>query len=247
MSLLPICLFTRSKIAFDGKTFVTYGCMAGVALFAGATLQQVGLQTTSAGTAGFITGIYLVFVPLIGFCLRQRIGWWVVSGVTFATVGLYLLSVNESFHVEKGDLLVLVGAMFWAIHVQIVGKASKDVDPLRLAVFQYAVCAVLNLVLALVLERTTGTNLLDAWGSIAYAGLVSVGIAYTLQIVAQRHVNPSHAAIILSLEAVFAVLGGWWLLNERLAGRELLGCGLMLAGMAVSQLGTGTLRSTDVS
>ena len=132
--------------------------------------------------------------------------------------------------------LVLLGALFWAIHVQIVGYASKKVDPLQLAVVQYAICAGLNFILALFFEDISMGLMVDAIGPILYAGLVSVGIAYTLQIIAQQHIDPSRAAILLSLEAVFAVLGGWLMLDETLSNRELLGCILMFAGMLLSQL-----------
>jgi len=175
-------------------------------------------------------------VPVIGFYLRQRIGWFTVLGAILATVGLYFLSVTEGLVLGEGDSLVLVGALFWAIHVQIVGYASKRLDPLKLAVAQYAICAGLNFILALSLEDVSMAPMVDAVGPILYAGLVSVGIAYTLQIVAQRHVEPSRAAILLSLEAIFAVMAGWLMLNEILSNRELSGCILMFVGMMLSQL-----------
>jgi len=239
VSLLPVCWLLRNKKAKAGpsrKTFWIFGGVAGFALFCGAALQQVGLQYTTAGKAGFITGLYLVIVPIIGFCLRQRIGWFTVLGALLATVGLYFLSVTEGFVIGHGDSLVLIGALFWAIHVQIVGYASKKTDPLQLAVAQYAICACLNFVLALLLEDVGIAPMVAAFGPILYAGLVSVGIAYTLQIVAQQHVDPSRAAILLSLEAVFAVFAGWLMLDETLSTRETYGCILMFAGMLLSQL-----------
>jgi drug/metabolite transporter (DMT)-like permease len=250
VSLLPVCWLLRKKstsLAPSGKQFWILGGVAGFALFCGAALQQVGLQYTTAGKAGFITGLYLVIVPIIGFCLRQRIGWLTVFGALLATVGLYFLSVSEGLVIGQGDSLVLIGALFWAIHVQIVGHASKRVDPLRLAVAQYAICAGLNFILALSLEDISMAPMADAVGPILYAGLVSVGIAYTLQIVAQRHVDPSRAAILLSLEAVFAVLAGWLMLDEILSNRELYGCVLMFAGMMLSQLSGRKKRKEDSS
>jgi drug/metabolite transporter (DMT)-like permease len=239
ISLLPVCWLLRKKSTkpvLSGKQFWILGGVAGFALFCGAALQQVGLQYTTAGKAGFITGLYLVIVPIIGFCLRQRIGWLTVFGALLATVGLYFLSVTEGFVIGQGDSLVLIGALFWAIHVQIVGYASKKVDPLQLAVAQYAICASLNFVLALLLEDIGIAPMVVAFGPILYAGLVSVGVAYTLQIVAQQHVDPSKAAILLSLEAVFAVFAGWLMLDEVLSNRETYGCILMFAGMLLSQL-----------
>ena len=239
VSLLPVCWLLRNKKTKAGpsrKQFWILGGVAGFALFCGAALQQVGLQYTTAGKAGFITGLYLVIVPIIGFCLRQRIGWLTVFGALLATVGLYFLSVTEGFVIGQGDSLVLIGALFWAIHVQVVGYASKKTDPLQLAVAQYAICACLNFVLALLLEDVGIAPMIAAFGPILYAGLVSVGIAYTLQIVAQQHVDPSRAAILLSLEAVFAVFAGWLMLDEILSTRETYGCILMFAGMLLSQL-----------
>ncbi len=249
VSLLPICWLLRNKNTKPKPTrkqFWVLGCVTGIALSCGAVLQQAGLQFTTAGKAGFITGLYLVIVPIIGFCLRQRIGWLTVLGATLATVGLYFLSVTEGFAIGQGDMLVLLGALFWAIHVQIVGYASKKVDPLQLAVVQYAICAGLNFILALFFEDISMGPVVDAVGPILYAGLVSVGIAYTLQIIAQQHVDPSRAAILLSLEAVFAVLGGWLMLDEILSNRELFGCILMFAGMLLSQL-PGQKKKEEVS
>ena len=240
LSLLPLVYFLGRKKAGQakaGKPFWVIGGLAGLVLFGGATLQQVGLLYTTAGKAGFITGLYLVIVPLIGFCLRQKIDKLTIAGALIATYGLYLLSITEGFHIGRGDTLVLIGAFFWAVHVQVVGYAAKyELDPLKLAILQYLICAGLNLVLALFLEKFSVQATLDASYAILYAGLVSVGVAYTLQIVAQKHVDPSRAAILLSLEAVFAVLAGWLMLDELLNSRESWGCILMFAGMMLSQI-----------
>ena len=240
LSLVPLVYFLKRKKSYQakaGRPFWVIGGLAGLVLFGGATLQQVGLLYTTAGKAGFITGLYLVIVPLIGFCLRQKIDKLTVAGALVATYGLYLLSITEGFNIGQGDTLVLIGAFFWAVHVQVVGYAAKyKLDPLKLAILQYLICAGLNLVLALVLEELSFQATLDASGAILYAGLVSVGVAYTLQIVAQKHVDHSQAAILLSLEAVFAVLAGWLMLDELLNSRESWGCILMFAGMMLSQM-----------
>lgn len=240
-SLLPLVLFLGKSggetAPKAGKPFWVVGGLAGVALFGGATFQQVGIQFTTVGKAGFITGLYVVIVPILGLCLKQRIDKLTIAGVALATYGLYLLSITEGFSIGRGDTLVLAGAFFWAVHVQVVGHAARyKLDPLKLAMLQYLVCAGLNLVLALVFEEFSMQATLDASGAILYAGLVSVGVAFTLQIIAQKHVDPSRAAIILTLEAVFAVLAGWMILNETLREREAWGCILMLAGMMLSQL-----------
>lgn len=240
LSLVPLVYFLgrkKTRPSKIGKPFWIIGGLAGLVLFGGATLQQVGLLYTTAGKAGFITGLYLVIVPLLGFCLRQKIDKLTLAGALIATYGLYLLSITEGFNIGQGDTLVLIGAFFWAMHVQVVGYAAKyKLDALKLAILQYLICAGLNLLLALFLEEFTVQATLDASGAILYAGLVSVGVAYTLQIVAQKHVDPSRAAILLSLEAVFAVLAGWLMLDELLNSRESWGCILMFAGMMLSQM-----------
>jgi drug/metabolite transporter (DMT)-like permease len=208
---------------------------AGVVLFLGASFQQVALVYTTAGNAGFITGLYVVFVPIVGFALghRTHAGTWL--GVGLATVGLYLLSVTEQLTLARGDLLALVGALFWAGHVHLIGWLSSRRNPLQIAAVQFAVCAVLSLAVSSG-EGNTMAGYVSAAIPILYGGILSVGVAYTLQVVAQRHARPSHAAIILSLEAVFAALGGWMMLGESLTPRAMLGCALMLGGMLTSQL-----------
>jgi drug/metabolite transporter (DMT)-like permease len=212
------------------------GALAGFVLFAGATLQQVGLVYTTAGKAGFITGLYVVIVPLLGMGWKQwpgRGGW---AGATLAAVGLYFLSVTEEFTLAPGDAWVLAGAFMWATHVLVLGWLSPRVDFMKLACAQYAVCCCLSLMVAGLTETITFNGIRQATVPILYGGVMSVGIAYTLQVVAQRVAPPTHAAIILSLEAVFAALAGWLILGEILTSRGLLGCGLMLAGMMVAQL-----------
>lgn len=212
------------------------GFLTGLLLFAGASLQQVGLVYTAAGNAGFITGLYVVIVPVLGLFFGQRpnAGTWI--GVLLAAVGLYLLSITDRFTIAVGDLLVLIGAFFWAWHVLLIGWLAPRTDALKLAFTQFAVCAVLSLMTAAAVETTTVADIRRAALPILYGGVLSVGVAYTLQVVAQRHAHPAHAAILLSLEAVFAAIGGWVVLGERLTARGFLGCSLMLSGMLLSQL-----------
>jgi drug/metabolite transporter (DMT)-like permease len=212
------------------------GCIAGLFLFTGASLQQVGLVYTTAGNAGFITGLYVVIVPLIGLLFHQRstAGAWLGAGL--AAVGLYFLSVTDQFTIAWGDFLELLGAFFWAGHVLVIGHFSPRVSAIRLAITQFAICSILSLSTASVVETIRLANVLQAAVPILYGGLASVGIAYTLQVVAQKNAHPAHAAILLSLEAVFAAVGGWLMLNETLSFRGFFGCTLMLAGMLLSQL-----------
>ena len=239
VSLLPLLLVFRAKPgSTDAAPMLKGSLAAGVCLFLGASLQQAGLLYTSAGNAGFITGLYIIIVPVLGLMIGQatRINTWL--GGLLAVTGLYYLSVGDDFSVNTGDLLVLASALFWALHVIIIGKLASQLDNLRLAISQFFICAALSLLVAALFEQDLLSleNIIAAWQPIAYAGLLSVGVAYTLQVVAQRDAPASHAAIIMSLEAVFAVLGGWWLLEEEFSTRALIGCSLMLAGMILSQV-----------
>jgi len=244
LSLLPLVLMSREQpttmrtvLPPPGlKTLLLGGGALGLTLFAGASLQQIGLVYTTAGKAGFITGLYVIIVPLLGLFWRQQpgVGTWI--GAVLATIGLYLLSVTEAFTIEAGDLLVLIGAVFWAAHVLIIGWLSPRIKPIKLAFFQYVACSILSLITAARLESITITSIFAAALPIFYGGLLSVGIAYTLQVIAQRDAHPAHAAILLSLESVFAAIGGWLILGEVISPRGLVGCGLMLAGMLLSQL-----------
>jgi drug/metabolite transporter (DMT)-like permease len=218
------------------KMLVLGGGLAGLALFSGASLQQVGLVYTTAGKAGFITGLYVVIVPILGLFFRQRTnaGTWI--GALLAAVGLYFLSITGTLSISLGDFLELAGALFWAAHVLIIAWLSPRMYPLKLALMQFTTCSALSLFTAAVYEDIGLQAVLQAAIPILYGGALSVGIAYTLQVVAQRNAHPAHAAILLSLESVFAAIGGWIVLGETLSYRGLMGCGLMLAGMLLSQL-----------
>jgi drug/metabolite transporter (DMT)-like permease len=239
LSLLPLLFFLRKKGSGStdfNPSFWKFSILAGFALFGGATLQQVGIQYTTVGKAGFITGLYVVIVPILGLSLRQKIGKWTIIGCMLAVLGLYFLSIKQDFSMGWGESLVLIGAFFWAIHVQVIGVVNKrNLNPIKLALVQYLVCAALNLLLSLLFETFLFDQVILASGAILYAGIVSVGIAFTLQVIAQKKVKPTQAAIILNLEAVFAVLAGWLFFTEVLTNKEWLGCGLMFLGMILSQ------------
>ncbi len=212
--------------------------LAGSVLFGGASLQQIGIVYTTAGKAGFITGLYVILVPIIGLKWGRKAstGTWI--GALLAVTGLYLLSVTEKFTIDKGDLLVLMSAFMWAAHVLWISWLSPRMNPLILASSQFAICSIFSLLAASALEPIILGSILAAAAPILYGGFCSVGIAYTLQVVAQRDAHPAHASILLSMEGAFAVLGGWLILNETLSLRGLAGCGFMLAGMVLSQLWT---------
>lgn len=247
LSLLPLLLSGRRPTASthptDRRLLLVGSLLAGLLLFAGASLQQVGIVYTTAGKAGFITGLYVVMVPLLGLLWGHRTPWGTWVGAALAVVGLYLLTMTDRLTLAEGDGLVLIGAFFWAGHVLVIGWLSgRHIEPVLLACLQFVICAALSLPVAVATEPITLDRLWAAALPILYGGLLSVGVAYTLQVVAQRDTPPAHAAIILSLETVFAALGGWLLLNEILSERGLLGCALMFTGMLLSQLGTGRLR-----
>lgn len=244
LSLLPLLWLGRraaAPISPGGwRPILGGGLLAGLILFAGASLQQVGIVYTTAGKAGFITGLYVVIVPLLGLLWGHRTPWSTWIGAALALAGLYLLTLTDDLTLAEGDGLVLIGALFWAAHVLVIGWLSgRHIEPVLLACLQFVVCAVLSLATAAATETVTLAGLWGGAMPILYGGLLSVGVAYTLQVVAQRDAPPAHAAIILSLETVFAALGGWLLLDEILSGRGLLGCALMFAGMLLSQLGLG--------
>ena len=218
------------------KKLLIAGTIAGLFLFLASSFQQVGIQYTTAGKAGFITGLYIFFVPLIGIFFGQRTGSGTWLGAFIAVIGLYLLSINDDFSIARGDLLQLICAVFFAAHILVVGYVAKRMDPLKLSLIQYVVSGVLSFFIAIAIEVITWQMIGDTAIPLLYAGVMSIGVGYTLQVVAQQHAKSSHAAIILGLEGAFAVLGGWLILDENLSTRGLIGCGLMLSGMFLSQL-----------
>jgi len=240
--LLPVIWFLSKKpqqnhkAEVSTKKLVFAGTVAGLLLFGAISCQQVGLQYTTAGKSGFITGLYIFFVPLIGLFFGQRTGSGTWLGATIALFGLYLLSIKEDFSIAEGDLLQLICAVFFAAHVLVIGYLAKRMDPLKISLVQYLVCGFISLFIAVVIEVISWDMIVATTIPLLYAGIMSSGIAYTLQVVAQQHAHSSHAAIILSLEGAFAVLGGWLILDEQLPMRGLLGCALMLMGMLLSQL-----------
>jgi drug/metabolite transporter (DMT)-like permease len=240
LSLVPLTfLFKPSGLTSKQagwKPALVPGLVAGVVLFSAAGLQQVGLLWTTAGKAAFLTGFYILLVPLFGIFLKRHPTPGVWGGAALGLVGLYFLSITSNFTMGFGDALQLLGAVFWACHILVIDRFVPRLDPLKLSVVQFAVCSVLSFTVAVPVETFTWAGLQAGLVPLLYAGFGSVGIAYTLQVVGQRGVAPGPAALILSLETVFAALGGGLLLGEVLGPRELLGCALMLAGMVLAQV-----------
>lgn len=218
-----------------GRTLLI-GVGAGLFIFGGATFQQIGLIYTTAGKAGFVTGLYVVFVPLLGMLWGDHspLQTWIGAGL--AAVGLYLLSVTRQFTLAAGDGYVLIGALFWACHVQFIANIARNSDPIRISFVQSVVTAALSFLVGGLVEETTWTMVRGAFLPMLYGGVISIGIAYTLQIVAQKTARPAEVVILLSMEAVFAVLWGWVFLGETLEERSLIGAALMLTGMILSQI-----------
>jgi drug/metabolite transporter (DMT)-like permease len=239
ISLLPLMIWKKTRQENPGrksKNIIKGGLIAGLVLFIGASLQQAGMVYTEAGKAGFITGFYVILVPIIGIFIGQHITKLLWAGAFIALSGLYLLTITGPFVLQKGDLLILLGAFFWAIHMQVINKLVATHSALPLSAFQFIVCGILSLGAGFMLETVSIHSIIQAVAPLLYGGLMSVGIAYTLQVVAQQHVHPAYASIILSFETVFAVIGGWLLLNEMLSLRNLAGCLLMLAGIVIVQV-----------
>ena len=241
LSLLPVMAVLSSRTTTPFRTpnprlTLAWGAAAGLVLFSASTLQQVGIETTTAGKASFITGLYIVLVPVLGLALGHRTYARTWTGVVLAVAGLWLLSFVPGFSLVAGDGLVLIGAFFWAIHILVIDRANLDVDPLQLSAVQFGTTAALSAIAAVATEARPFAGLGDAVVPVLYAGLISVGIAYTLQVVAQQWAKPAHAALILSLETVFGAVGGALVLGERMTARGYAGSLLILAGIMVSQL-----------
>ncbi|TPE47734.1 DMT family transporter [Maribrevibacterium harenarium] len=235
LSMLPLIYFLDGKKQHDKGLTLKAGLIAGSVLFAGATLQQIGLLYTTAANAGFITTTYMLIVPIAGLFLRHHIERQTWVGIILALVGLYVLTVGPNLTVQKGDAIEFLGAFFWAAHVLIVGHYSTKVPIVTFSVIQLVVVACGSWIMALAFETVSWEAIEVSWVAIAYAGIASSAIAYTLQTLGQKQVAPSSAALILSTEAVFAAIGGWWLMDETLSSRELAGCGLIFVGMMISQ------------
>jgi drug/metabolite transporter (DMT)-like permease len=219
--------------------------IAGFLLFLGSALQQVGVVYTTAGNAGFITGLYVVLVPIALFIVwREKPGWMSIVAVGLAGVGAFLLSTGGSFEVRAGDLLVLISALFWTFHVIVLGKYASQFEAMTFSVGQLFICGILNFSLGVIVEPFPPFN----WaltGAVVYTAFFSLALAYTLQIWAQRHTPPADAALLLSLESVFAVLSGWIFLDERLALIQIAGCVLIFVAVLLSQIKAWTLAGMD--
>lgn len=246
VSLLPLILALHRDGAQSRRAnyrqALAPGMLTGGILFVAAALQQMGMSTVPAGEAAFITDTYIVLVPLVGLLLHQRVHPVIWPSIALSLTGLYLVGVTNAFTVSRSVWYEIIGAVFWSGHILVVGRFSPRTDPLMFSQVQFLTCGVLSLATGLAVENATPAGLLKAAVPLLYGGLLSVGVAYTLQVLGQRVALPAHAAIILSMESFFATIGGLLILRENLGRRGYLGCALMVAGMMLSQL-PGLLRS----
>ena len=217
--------------------------MAGFLLFVAAALQQVGIVYTTAGNAGFITSLYVVLVPVVIFVgWKEKPHWLAIVAVGMAGVGAYFLSTGGRFEVQRGDALELIGALFWALHVALLGKVASRFDSMSFSAGQLIICGILNLIPGLFIEQPVVTGPLVV--ATIYTAVFSLGLCYTLQVWAQKHTSPTDAALILSLESVFAVLAGWFLLSEKLAPIQVFGCVCIFLAVMLSQFKERKPQST---
>ena len=221
------------------KELLLGGIACGLLLFCATSLQQIGIQYTTAGKAGFITAFYIVIVPVLGIFLGKRIGWKVWLAVAAALAGLYFLCITDKFTVGKGDVLIFVCAVVFSVHILVIDHFSPRVDGVKMSCIQFLVCGIMSLPFMFALETPKAGAMLEGWMPLLYAGVLSCGVAYTLQIIGQKNMNPAVASLILSLESCFSVLAGWAVLGERLSVRETAGCVLMFTAIILAQMPDG--------
>ncbi|MCD7715359.1 MAG: DMT family transporter [Lachnospiraceae bacterium] len=212
------------------------GVCCGIALCVASNLQQIGIQYTTVGKAGFITALYIVLVPVIEIFLGKKSGIRTWISVVIAVAGLYLLCITDGFSIGTGDILILLCALAFSVHILIIDYFSPKVDGVRMSCIQFFVCGILSGIAMLIFETPSVSAVIQAWLPIGYAGILSCGVAYTLQIIGQKGTDPTVASLILSLESVVSVLSGWLILHQSLSRKELLGCVLMFLAIILVQL-----------
>ena len=240
--LIPCIVFlnrgkVKKKTDFtEKKRLLLGGICCGVALTTGSTLQQFGIMYTTVGKAGFITAFYIIIVPILGLFLGKKCGLSVWISVVIALAGLYFLCITDGFSIGKGDIYVFLGAIAFSIHILVIDYFTQFNDGVKMSCIQFFVCGILCFVPMMLFEHPEISMILLAWKPILYAGVMSCGVAYTLQIVGQKNMNPTVASLILSLESVTSVIAGFLVLHQNLSHRELIGCGLMFVAIVLAQL-----------
>ena len=240
--LLPVIWFmdrqrkTGAEKDAGQKTLIIGGICCGIALAVASTLQQWGILFTTVGKAGFITAMYIVIVPLLGIFIGKKVRPLIIGCVAIAVVGFYFLCMTESLRLGLGDFLVLLCAIAFSIHILVIDHFSPKVDGVKMSAIQFLTAAIISAVPTLLWEQPVFTEILQAWQPMLYAGVMSCGVAYTLQIIAQKNADPTVASLLLSLESVFSVLAGWVLLGQGLSLKELFGCVLIFCAIILAQL-----------
>ena len=240
--LIP-CIFILNKLnknedeeKNDNKKLIIGGIVCGFFLFAASTFQQLGIMYTSVGKAGFITALYIILVPIIGIPLKRKASGIIWISAVIAVIGMYLLCVNEGFSISFGDVLVLICALLFSGHILAVDYFSPYVNGVKLSCIQFFTCGILSGILMFIFEEPTIEGIVGARIPILFSGIMSCGVAYTLQILGQQNTNPFIASFLMSLESVFAVLAGWVLLGQALSVKETIGCILMFTAIIMAQV-----------
>ena len=243
--LLPVIWFmgrNSSKKAEEAqgsssrKDLLWGGLACGILMCLASNFQQFGIKYTTVGKAGFITACYIVLVPILGLFLKKKCSPFIWLAVAMSVAGLYLLCITDGFSIGKGDILVLICAVLFSFHILVIDYYSPKVDGVKLSCIQFLVCGILSGIPALIFEKPEMSAVLTAWQPILYAGVMSCGVAYTLQIIGQKNMNPTVASLILSLESCISVLAGWVILGQQLSAREITGCVIMFAAIILAQL-----------
>ena len=226
----------QGNVFSRNRALILGGISCGICLCLASNFQQVGILYTSVGKAGFITACYIVIVPILGLFMKKKCNPFIWVAVGLALVGLYLLCITNGFSIGKGDILVLICAFLFSLHILVIDYFSPKVDGVKMSCIQFLVCGLLTAIPALIFEHPQLSDFHGAWGAILYAGIMSCGVAYTLQIVGQKNMNPAVASLILSLESCISVLAGWIILRQNLTRKEILGCVIMFGAIVLAQL-----------
>lgn len=245
LALMPILYYTKKKHvprAFDEpivskKQEWTLGLLTGFFIFAGSACQQIGIAYTTVGNAAFLTACYIIIVPFLGAFLGQKIGKNVWFATLLTVVGLYFLTITDGFSLAYGDLVIFIGSFLWAGHILSVDYGAKRMPPVKLAFLQFVVCSLMNFLVALFFETFSFQEVLNGIIPLIYAGLISAGLGFTLQLIGQKYAKPTPASLILSLEIVFALIFGIIFFNEIPTFRSGIGASLMFMGIILAQVG----------
>lgn len=239
--LIPIIKFMRNDDAVSdqsdhNKILIKGGILCGIALFAASILQQVGIKYTTVGKAGFITSLYIIIVPLLSIILGKKAPKKIWLSVSVAVIGMYFLCMNGESRINIGDIFVLLCAFGFSLHILVIDRFSPKVNSIKLSCLQFWICAVISFFPMMILEKPEMNHIIAAWAPILCAGVLSSGVGYTLQIIAQKDIDPTIASLICSLESVFSVVFGWLILKQTLSAKELFGCVLVFTGVVLTQI-----------